>query len=92
MRQLRKATAEDLPQITELAKETEREMRRKNVHVWRGDYPYCYFAPDISAGRMWVMEGEDGSILAAFSMRETIEGAERINWRFRIKRRCISSV
>ncbi len=81
MRQLRKATADDLAKINMLAKEAEMEMRRENVLVWRGDYPYCHFEADIAAGRMWVMEGDTGTILAAFSMREDKAGMEGINWR-----------
>ncbi len=75
----RKATAEDLPGITELFRLIIADLSERNINIWDDVYPFCVFSEDIAEGRFYLL-CEETDIIGAFVLLESDDGESAVEW------------
>lgn len=73
------AKPEDIPELTSLYKRVISDMDDSRIGIWDDVYPFCMFQEDIDHKRLFVLLSSD-RIIAAFSLCNTTEGEEMVNW------------
>ena len=75
----RLAEKSDLPQLYEVFGRIIEDMNRKGIEIWDEYFPCSYYAGDIEARSLYVMD-DGGVIASAFALLPTTGGTDKVQW------------